>query len=772
MPFIKISQLTTATAVSATNQFEINQNGASRSAEVSVVAAYVRSSATNVLMLPAGSAAAPALFPTGDTNTGIFFPAADTIAFTEGGVESMRLDASGNLGIGVAPGGVRVNVSVNSTSDAVRITQTGTGNALVVEDSANPDATPFVVDAGGNVISGHTATIAVPNYAGNSQQTLGVYRIATGTPQSSYGSFLFNSSSTQSPQLIFARSAGPTIGDFTLAPSGAVLGAIAFNGSDGTDFATAANITAVVDGTSGPDDMPGRLVFSTTADGAASPTERMRIDNLGRVSSGSGGPIGNSAISLRANLAGYGQTTNYGVRVANTFDSAATAAILGYSLTSWVGGVGASPYTTTNVTGYDASPFILGSNQTVTNLFGFSTASGLTVANNNYGFYANIPTLAPRTITTVQRASNVATITTSTTHNLSAGMTVTVAATTNTSFNGTFIVTSVPTTTTYTYAQVAADLGPTADTGTSTVAGRWNFYANGSAPNFFAGPTTISVSSADAALRITQVGAGNALLVEDSASPDATPFVVDAGGQLTVGSLTRSALGAVTPNILVQNNTSGTANGIGVASWLASAAGSKIALGKSRSTTIGTNSIVSNGDALATISFSGDDGAAFVDAASITAAVDGTPGTNDMPGRLVFSTTADGAASPTERMRITQAGNVGIGVSSPVNRLQVNGSFGRGAPVTKTADFTLADTENWIICNGTGSITVTFPTASSWTGREVMIKTIAAQTVISASSNVVPVDGSAAGTAILAATAGKWATLVSDGTNWIIMAAA
>jgi hypothetical protein len=94
-----------------------------------------------------------------------------------------------------------------------------------------------------------------------------------------------------------------------------------------------------------------------------------------------------------------------------------------------------------------------------------------------------------------------------------------------------------------------------------------------------------------------------------------------------------------------------------------------------------------------------------------------------------------------------------------------------GPPITKTGNFTLSDTENRIICNGTGTITVTLPAASSWTGREVMIKTIAAFTVVSASSNVVPLAGGAAGTAILAATAGAWATLVSDGTNWIIMQA-
>jgi hypothetical protein len=53
----------------------------------------------------AGTAAAPAITTSGDTNTGIFFPAADTIAFAEGGTEAMRLDSSGNMGIGLTPSG-------------------------------------------------------------------------------------------------------------------------------------------------------------------------------------------------------------------------------------------------------------------------------------------------------------------------------------------------------------------------------------------------------------------------------------------------------------------------------------------------------------------------------------------------------------------------------------------------------------------------------------------------------------------------------------------
>lgn len=100
----------------------------------------------------------------------------------------------------------------------------------------------------------------------------------------------------------------------------------------------------------------------------------------------------------------------------------------------------------------------------------------------------------------------------------------------------------------------------------------------------------------------------------------------------------------------------------------------------------------------------------------------------------------------------------------------VIGSFSRAAPVTKTADFTVAVTENWLINNkAAATCTVTLPTASSFTGREIMIKNLQAFTVVSASSNVVPLAGGAAGTAILSANAGRFCTLVSDGTNWVIM---
>lgn len=66
--------------------------------------AFTTISASGVVTVSAGTVSAPAITTTGDTNTGIYFPAADTIAFTEGGVEAMRLDSSGNVGIGTSPG--------------------------------------------------------------------------------------------------------------------------------------------------------------------------------------------------------------------------------------------------------------------------------------------------------------------------------------------------------------------------------------------------------------------------------------------------------------------------------------------------------------------------------------------------------------------------------------------------------------------------------------------------------------------------------------------
>lgn len=91
-----------------------------------------------------------------------------------------------------------------------------------------------------------------------------------------------------------------------------------------------------------------------------------------------------------------------------------------------------------------------------------------------------------------------------------------------------------------------------------------------------------------------------------------------------------------------------------------------ISLQKSRGAAVGTNTIVTSGDSVGAVFFRGANGTGYNAAAVINCEVDGTPGaTNDMPGRLVFATTADGAGSATERMRITNAGLIGVGLTNP-----------------------------------------------------------------------------------------------------------
>jgi hypothetical protein len=86
----------------------------------------------------------------GDTNTAIRFPAADTVSVETDGTERLRIKSDGES-----------YFQANNTTSAVTINQTGTGNALVVEDSANPDATPFVIDENGRTVQGHTVALSL-----------------------------------------------------------------------------------------------------------------------------------------------------------------------------------------------------------------------------------------------------------------------------------------------------------------------------------------------------------------------------------------------------------------------------------------------------------------------------------------------------------------------------------------------------------------------------------------------------------------------------------
>jgi uncharacterized coiled-coil protein SlyX len=176
----------------------------------------------------------------------------------------------------------------------------------------------------------------------------------------------------------------------------------------------------------------------------------------------------------------------------------------------------------------------------------------------------------------------------------------------------------------------------------------------------------------------------SALVFDDGASERAR---IDSSGRLLVGTSTSTS---ATVNGLVGKTQIASSENAALALHGHSSTalyGADIVFTRSRSATIGTNTIVQNGDEFGRIYFTGANGTGFDYGASIQAVVDGTPGVGDMPGRLVFSTTADGASTPTERMRITNAGKVLIGTSTSANTVvfavqsDVAGSAGGNYPL-------------------------------------------------------------------------------------------
>jgi hypothetical protein len=105
------------TVTNLTGTASINING-TVGATTASTGAFTTLSATGVTTVQAGTAAAPAITTSGDTNTGIYFPAADTIAFTEGGVESMRVSSTGGLSVGTTsdPGAGAIYATGNITA--------------------------------------------------------------------------------------------------------------------------------------------------------------------------------------------------------------------------------------------------------------------------------------------------------------------------------------------------------------------------------------------------------------------------------------------------------------------------------------------------------------------------------------------------------------------------------------------------------------------------------------------------------------------------------
>ena len=277
---------------------------------------------------PLGSAAAPTFAFSGYPSTGIYSPGADQLAITTSGTGRLFVNAAGLVDIS------------NTTSDKLTLSYPGfgigtfgvdsTGSLLFKADEANTQASSIIqfkidggeklrIDSSGRLLVGTSSVTGVQHSAAagtfdvdprsqiNGLSTPCALLIRTDFPNNESGSLL-----------ALAKSRGASVNSNTIVADGDTLGEIGFFGADGTDIRSwGASIQCRVDGTPGVNDMPGRLVFSTTADGAASPTERMRITNDGNVMISS-----TAYTAARLGIGGYANGDRLGVYMRPSTDPA------------------------------------------------------------------------------------------------------------------------------------------------------------------------------------------------------------------------------------------------------------------------------------------------------------------------------------------------------------------------------------------------------------------------------------------------------------------
>jgi hypothetical protein len=294
------------TVTNLTGTASINING-TVGATTPTTGAFTTLSATGVTTVQAGTSALPAITTSGDTNTGILFPAADTLGFTTGGTERMRIDSAGSVGIGAAP----------TSAAKANITSTSAGAstiALSLQNASNTISSETVLDlvANANGTGVRSAQITAINTNGSTGVNM-VFKIANGAAPaeamriSSAGILMhnntvvnsqsnpngiqnnsstvlesFSTSASSSQSLFFTKSANATAGSQTVVTNADELGSIRAYGSDGTAYQQSAQILFKVDGgTPSSTSMPGRITFLTSASGSVIPTERLRIDSAG-----------------------------------------------------------------------------------------------------------------------------------------------------------------------------------------------------------------------------------------------------------------------------------------------------------------------------------------------------------------------------------------------------------------------------------------------------------------------------------------------------------
>ena len=279
--------------------------------------------------VPDGTAAAPGIAFETDPNTGIYRPGADQLAVATNGTGRLFVDANGIVSVVGAStittnltvnGGTSFSSSLNWNFPGLLLRRTASNIAtakqisLLLDGDTESDTTltnylNIWGTYSGTPTTSSTSTglsasmnLGAPNafiaHTNGSERlridSSGRLLVSTSTSQGTGGSFQVGGSSTSGAaptaelnafgfdgRLRLTRATTGT--PITVVANNDIIGRIAFDGYDGSAYREAAKILGEVDGTPGASDMPGRLVFSTTADGASSPTERMRIGSTGIV---------------------------------------------------------------------------------------------------------------------------------------------------------------------------------------------------------------------------------------------------------------------------------------------------------------------------------------------------------------------------------------------------------------------------------------------------------------------------------------------------------
>jgi hypothetical protein len=313
-------------------------------------------------------------------NGNLYFNTTDSTLYVRnaGAWQAAAVSTSGFATLGTNAFTAAQTITVASgTAVPLTIQNNGTGNSFVVNDVAS-DTTPFVIDADGRALLGHASAGTVVVNAGLQ---------VSGTGGTSYVSQTRFSADANGPGLLLSKSRGSSYTSRGTVVADDVMGQLAFNGDDGTNYVSGANVYGYVDGTVSTGVVPGRLVFST-ASSAGTMTERMRIDSSGAITIGNGSA---PTISLRINRQLTGAVTTYGMSNQGSVQSDVTTSAVAF----YTGiATAATAFTLGSIIHYQAVQGTIGAGSTVTNQYGFFVPPGNTGATNNYGFFSQLASAA------------------------------------------------------------------------------------------------------------------------------------------------------------------------------------------------------------------------------------------------------------------------------------------------------------------------------------------------------------------------------------------